>query len=465
MVIINKDYKNVTKKSLYIDNQELYRDLKNAIEEIKDKNYKNNKIENELLLLKEELIKKDDIIIKLTYEYNKIKESQDYMELFLKDNNFNGFEDLINFFNKYINYNKNNKVIGNLNEVTYKDNSSILNKNIKQDTQDENIVDEVLETEIKIDNKSKENIDRETIIVDDIVDGAFETNINEDVIEDIKTEEISLKEDTTSEDKSSRLNKSNEDLPFKGCPVIIINNLDDFKIEWKEHVSGEIFRIIEDNKILKDKINKDETIDKETLNEVIEYIIIKKHYKNSRQNKSFIKKSILRSCELYKLYNNKLKYINFNFNNMVKISKDNWKLFLNYINIKIKDVVDSPSILISENNNKSEINKEDKTSEDISSIPIIDNTFNYNYILENKKGFLFEKNNKLYTYNLYEQKIIANKPQGLYCDYCSYTRYNTYPCIYRDCENRSFDNLEFKKYLKINKKEMDSKYNKNYNKI
>jgi len=34
-------------------------------------------------------------------------------------------------------------------------------------------------------------------------------------------------------------------------------------------------------------------------------------------------------------------------------------------------------ILNSKNNNKSEINKEDKTSEDISSIPIID----YNYIL------------------------------------------------------------------------------------
>lgn len=48
MVIINKDYKNVTKKTLYIDNQGLYRDLKNAIEELKDKNYKNNKIENEL---------------------------------------------------------------------------------------------------------------------------------------------------------------------------------------------------------------------------------------------------------------------------------------------------------------------------------------------------------------------------------------------------------------------------------
>lgn len=211
MVIINKNYKNVTKKSLYIDNQGLYRDLKNAIEEIKDKNYKNNKIENELLLLKE--------------EYNKLLHNQSLLEnLFDKigiinyDDIYNFIFELYNFKNKHIcvfhpddveqdlydkvydqikdeiredllnelNYNKNNKLIGNIKEdITSDDNSSILNENIKQDTHDENIVDEVLETEIKNNNKSKENIDRKTIIVDDIVDGAFETNINEDVVEDI----------------------------------------------------------------------------------------------------------------------------------------------------------------------------------------------------------------------------------------------------------------------------------------
>jgi hypothetical protein len=88
--------------------------------------------------------------------------------------------------------------------------------------------------------------------------------------------------------------------------------------------------------------------------------------------------------------------------------------------------------------------------------------FDYNYILENKKGFLFKEDNKFYTYNLYEQKILADSLDGIFCDYCGYTRYNTSPCIYKNCKNRKYGDFEFQIYKKINGKELDSKYNKKY---
>jgi hypothetical protein len=93
------------------------------------------------------------------------------------------------------------------------------------------------------------------------------------------------------------------------------------------------------------------------------------------------------------------------------------------------------------------------------------NIFDYNKILDNKKGLLFKEDNILYTYNLYEQRVIVDCIDGIQCVYCNYIRYtNSGPCIYADCENRKYGNIEFIIYQKINGKELISKYNEKLNK-
>jgi hypothetical protein len=90
--------------------------------------------------------------------------------------------------------------------------------------------------------------------------------------------------------------------------------------------------------------------------------------------------------------------------------------------------------------------------------------FNYNEILKYKKGILFKENNIWYTYNLYEEKKIADCVDGNKCNYCGYIRYiNSGPCIYADCINRSFNDNVFQTYYKINNKELVSIYNKRIN--
>jgi hypothetical protein len=132
---------------------------------------------------------------------------------------------------------------------------------------------------------------------------------------------------------------------------------------------------------------------------------------------------------------------------MALLNKKDYNKWLEYLDIKINDLKN-----ISKSQNGNLLKKE-----------TIYNNFNYNYILNNKKGFLFKEGNDLYTYNLYEQKIKAEVLDGSTCNYCSYTRYNYSPCVYRDCKNRKYDDFEFKMYKKINGKEMQSKYNINYN--
>lgn len=89
-----------------------------------------------------------------------------------------------------------------------------------------------------------------------------------------------------------------------------------------------------------------------------------------------------------------------------------------------------------------------------------DTIFNYNEILKSKSGILFNDKGIFYTYNLYEQKVIADCIDGVKCLHCNYIRYTeSGPCIYADCENRSFDDYEFIKYYKINNKELISKFN------
>lgn len=95
------------------------------------------------------------------------------------------------------------------------------------------------------------------------------------------------------------------------------------------------------------------------------------------------------------------------------------------------------------------------------------NKKNKNKILnENDKGKmikdnLFKDDNKYYTINFYDQKVIADNINGVICNYCKTIRYtNSGPCIYSDCYNRSFDDYEFRKYYNIHKKHKISIYNK-----
>lgn len=107
--------------------------------------------------------------------------------------------------------------------------------------------------------------------------------------------------------------------------------------------------------------------------------------------------------------------------------------------------------------------KKETFKDDINNLK--NNTFDYNYVLKNKKGQLFKERGIWYTYNLYEQKIEANIIEGIECEYCRYTRYISSPCIFKNCKNRKYGDVEFKIYKKINGKELESKYNKNYNKL
>jgi hypothetical protein len=290
----------------------------------------------------------------------------------------------------------------------------------------------LLDDNIKKENENSENNNKE-IKNERIDDEVLETNIEENIIIE---DNLKMPHETQ--------NHKNNDIPFLSCPIVTINNKEDMEIDWKQHVSTEIFRVIKDNKELFDKIKKDDKICKKTLNGAIDYILQKKNIKNIGSNRKRIRYSILRSCTLYEKYDEKLKYINFSFDQMIKLNKKEWKLFLEYINIEINKI------------------PHDAQNNEEPSTPIIDNKFNYNYILNNKKGFLFNENDKLYTYDLYEMKIIANNPDGIFCDYCGYTRYNSSPCIFRNCKNRKYGDDEFKIYKKIYGREMESKYNKNY---
>lgn len=346
-----------------------------------DKNfYKILDMEKEIKLLKEEIINKDDNITILTDKF------------------FNSPEDLIKFVEKYYNHN-----------CLY-----VNKENIKQDTQDENIVNNINFKVHSKDNDEKiieisNNIEDDSNVDEknNISEECFETDINDDIVEEVLETEIKNKDDKLT--NSGGNNMIDENLPFKGCPIISINNINDFNIGWKEHISTEIYKTIKDNKILKDKIDLDENINKETMDEAIEYIIINKNMKNNKQNRFNIRSTIKRSFYLYNKYKEDLKYLNFSFSKMIKISEKNWSEFLNYINIKLKQVhqiltdikkVDNindagtsiPNELLNINNIKEKINddkivelKDTSVSTPMSELKLIENNTEEHVIVDIKK--------------------------------------------------------------------------------
>lgn len=91
-----------------------------------------------------------------------------------------------------------------------------------------------------------------------------------------------------------------DDKKYDDFPITI-NDIEDYKIDWKEHVCNDLFRNIEYNKILYDKVDLN-NLNKKALNENIEYILDKKDMKNIKSNKSFIKTLLKRSAYLYDTY-------------------------------------------------------------------------------------------------------------------------------------------------------------------
>lgn len=239
-----------------------------------------------------------------------------------KSNKYN--ENLFNNYIKEINdecyYIENVEIEDNIVNVNFEKPNKVVINNTDHYINLENNLE--ISNNIKDDNKI-ENINEEENEIDDISQTSDNTkNINDNKI--IKKQKIK-KEIIIYEDFS-----------FDGCPLISINNKDDMEIDWKQHVSTEIYRIIKDNKDLYEKIKKDKNIDKKTLKSAIDYILEKRDMKDIGSNRKHIRYSILRSYTLFKLYSNDLKYINFSLNKIIRLNKQEWEMFLKHIDYKIK---------------------------------------------------------------------------------------------------------------------------------
>lgn len=372
MVIKNKDFKNVTKKSLYIDNQNLFKKLKDAIEEINqfkkdekddkilieswgfnnlneitefinkyknhncmedgdriqyeivrgnnDKNlYKIKNMEKEIILLKEEIIKKDDAITNLTNKYFKLKKNKDYMNNFLKDNKFNSFESLKEFIDKYnkLDIKKEvNKQSGTTDNIV---------DNIKQDIQNENIVNGIV---LKVDS---------------------EDNIKEKVLEtDIKNLDENTQAQSTSNNDSHNVNnlenkihddrENNKNIKYRedyNIPIIIYDKTDD-KIIKK--VSEEFGNILKYNYIINEDILKENN--ENIINNIANYINKNEVKLNDYVGKSKyrIKNKIIRCHFLYNKYKEKIFRIKFSLSKISDISNKNWKGWLEYLDKIINSI-------------------------------------------------------------------------------------------------------------------------------
>lgn len=138
---------------------------------------------------------------------------------------------------------------------------------------------------------------------------------------------------------NEKVKNMDKEIPFPNFPIININKDEDLhNIDWKIHVSTEIYNIIKNNYNLYEKIYQDKNVNQKTLNEAIIYIINKRDIKNTRQNRHNIRNTLLRSFYLYNTYKDNLKYISFSFSKMTKISNKNWIVFLEYLNDKLNNI-------------------------------------------------------------------------------------------------------------------------------
>jgi hypothetical protein len=249
------------------------------------------------------------------------------------------------------------------------------------------------------------------------------------------------KDDLSFEPSNFEIDRSvliTDDQFLEKYPIYIFPKTDN---KCYKHAAGELFNRIKYSYELKNMIDND---DQTSFDDVSEYINDGEKVIYSDNNKYNIKKKIERSKYLYDEYGDKLKNVKFNTGKIFRLGKDNWKRWLLLLDKKLNLVTDDQNIFHNSNKKKDHIV-----------------LFNYNYILKNKKSQLFEENNKLYTYNFYEEKREADIPDGNCCNKCGYTRFTTSGCcIFRNCENRKYGNTEFKIYEDKNKKRCPSKYNK-----
>lgn len=114
------------------------------------------------------------------------------------------------------------------------------------------------------------------------------------------------------------------------CPIYIFNTKNnDIKTKQKY-------------KNIKKKINKEynkilefENID---INEIIDNIIKNIKVKNVSSAKNYYRKKIERFIYLNDKYNNMLDFIYFNVRDMVRLSNNDWKIWVNYLNQKTKQI-------------------------------------------------------------------------------------------------------------------------------
>jgi hypothetical protein len=275
---------------------------------------------------------------------------------------------------------------------------------IKQDSMEEqNDHDVHIVPDIKIINKNnKRKYNSYNEIIDNSRDVKGNPKINGSKQFGTENDNLNIGEDIKKE-KKLKIKKEiiiDSELPFPKCPIVTINTKDDMEtVDWKKHVSTEIFRIIEDNSNLHNMIDKDNTIDKNTLDDAVVFIIKKRKIEDIKQNRKYIRDSIKRSTILYNKYKEELKNISFSFRSIVKLSEKNWDKFLIYFDTIIKKVRQSSYQKIENNNINDDINiikpvDINEINNEGPSTPIPDlSNFKFNFKPNKKKKQIIKEDN------------------------------------------------------------------------
>lgn len=416
-----------------------------------EKNEKNvNKINNLYILQDNNIFKLKNFIKEQskTYQdlqnnYDVLLEKQNKMEEYIDSLGVNdNFDGLLGFLkilyenkDSFLNFlsNKNNNILENT-DNEYK---NLLDINSKLEQTNIGLQSQLSEMSSRLNNldNNKSEIDTKIKVALEKQDVKFNKKYillqeeKDKVIEDLK-KNINNKLNKTNT-KNNSIDKYGEETLFNS--ITIYENLDK---DWKIYAGRFTFEKFERLFKFEQLIKQDKSINQENYDEVIKFLNDKAVLNKNCEIKKlspYYKRKLNRISYVYDLYKERLINVSINTGFLGNIPDNKYQEWLKMLDEKINKVI--------EKNNK----------------------FNYSYILENKKGFLFKEDNKYYTYNFYEEKKVADIPDGDCCMKCGYTRFTTSGCcIYRDCENRKYGDFEFEEYKKINVKECKSKYNKKY---
>lgn len=258
-------------------------------------------MEKEIKLLKKEIINKDII---LNDYNNKLEKSR--IEEYVKNMvNNNIHEDVI------YNIIKNNKKEVNNKSVTEGNvvNSKIEIENIKQDTQNEKIVNDIV---LKID--SEDNI-KEINTTQACIVSENKNNDDNDI------SKIDLKNKTTK----------NCGIEDKYCKIYGYEDVNNEKV--KIDITKELYNSIKMYSNIYIQIK-----DKHK-NDIMDWLIKNRHIKynkNNDKNRYRVLNKYKRSYEIYKKFNKNLKYVYFSFGKMTYIPKNKWENWIDILSNKIK---------------------------------------------------------------------------------------------------------------------------------